>query len=101
MSNQHEEEVELTQEELIARKEEMKAFYEESIPYLKAQAEYEKLLTDIDEARFKRATLNYQWAQFAAKTSQEAQYNEEGEDSVETDKAPEQEDTTARKLKKS
>jgi len=99
MSNQHEEQ-ELTQEELSARKEEMKQFYDESIPYLESQAKYEKLLTEIDEARFKRATLNYQWAQFASKTTQEAQYNEE-EDELETKKASETEDTTARKLKKS
>lgn len=100
MSNQHEEQ-ELTQEELAARKEEMKQFYDESIPYLESQAKYEKLLTEIDEARFKRSTLNYQWAQFVAKTNQEAQYESEGEDELETEKAPEQEDASARKLKKS
>jgi hypothetical protein len=102
MSNQPEEQ-ELTQEELVARKEEMKAFYDDSIPYLKSQAEYEKLLTEIDEARFKRSTLNYQWAQFIAKTSQEAQYNEEGEDESETERVLEQEETpvTERKLKRS
>ena len=97
MSNQQEEQ-ELTQEELAARKEEMKQFYDDSIPYLEAQAKYEKLLTDIDEARFKRATLNYQWAQFVAKTSEEPNYKEEGE---EEEKGFEQEDASARKLKKS
>jgi hypothetical protein len=98
MSNQPEEQ-ELTQEELTARKEEMKKFYEDSIPYLEAQAKYEKLLTDIDEARFKRSTLNYQWAQFINNTAPK----EEGEedDDLETEKAFEQEDTSARKLKKS
>jgi hypothetical protein len=98
MSNQHEEQ-ELTQEELTARKEEMKKFYEDSIPYLEAQAKYEKLLTEIDEARFKRSTLNYQWAQFINNTAPK----EGGEEEDELDTVPpfEQEDTSARKLKKS
>ena len=96
MSNQPEEQ-ELTQEELTARKEEMKKFYEESIPYLEAQAKYEKLLTEIDEARFKRSTLNYQWAQFIENTSPK----EKGEDEDEEERPFEQEDTSARKLKKS
>ena len=61
MENQQPEQ-ELSHEELMARKEEMKKFYEESVPYLKAQAEYEKLLTDIEEARFKRANYQYQFA---------------------------------------
>ena len=38
--NQQEPEVELTAEELAVRKEEMLKFYTESLPYLKAQAEY-------------------------------------------------------------
>ena len=100
MSNQHEEQ-ELTHEELIARKNEMKQFYDESIPYLESQSKYEKLLTEIDEARFKRATLNYQWAQFAAKTKEEAQYEEEDEDELEKEKTPEPEDSSTKKLKKS
>jgi hypothetical protein len=60
MQNQHQEE-ELSHEELVARKNEMKKFYTESIPYLKAQYNYEKLLTDIEEARFKRANFQYQF----------------------------------------
>jgi hypothetical protein len=61
MENQQPEQ-ELSHEELTARKEEMKKFYEESVPYLEAQAKYEKLLTDIEEARFKRANYQYQFA---------------------------------------
>jgi len=60
--NQHEQEVELTAEELAERKEQMMKFYTESLPYLKAQAEYEKALLEIDEARFKRNTIQYQYA---------------------------------------
>ncbi len=60
--NQHEQEVELTAEELAEKKEQMLKFYTESLPYLKAQAEYEKVLLEIDEARFKRTTIQYQYA---------------------------------------
>jgi hypothetical protein len=36
----------LSAEELDARKEEMKRFYDESVPYLESQLKYEKLLKD-------------------------------------------------------
>ena len=85
---------ELTQEELIQRKEEMKAFYEESVPYLEAQSKYEKLLTEIEEARFKRATIQIQWANImAAQQEQDTSDREEDEETP----AP----TAERKLKKS
>ncbi len=58
----------LSAEELDARKEEMKTFYDESIPYLESQLKYEKLLTDVEEARFKRANLAYQWQMIMAQT---------------------------------
>jgi hypothetical protein len=60
--NQEVEERELTHEELVARKEEMLTFYKESLPYLQAQFEYEDLLAKIDEARFKRAQYQIQYA---------------------------------------
>jgi hypothetical protein len=63
--NQHEQDVELTAEELAEKKEQMLKFYTESLPYLKAQAEYEKILAEIDEARFKRTTIQYQYAMMA------------------------------------
>jgi hypothetical protein len=46
MENQVEE-MELTPEELIQRKEEMLSFYTESMQYLKAQFEYEEMLMKI------------------------------------------------------
>ncbi len=60
--NQQEQEVELTAEELAEKKNQMLKFYTESLPYLKAQAEYEKILCEIDEARFKRTSIQYQYA---------------------------------------
>jgi threonyl-tRNA synthetase len=88
MENQQERE--LTPEELAARKEEMKQFYDESLPYLESQVKYEKLLTEIEEARFKRANWQYQWAVLMENSKAPS---EEDDDEVETP-APE------RKLKK-
>ena len=49
MENQQDQE--LTQEELAERKEQMLSFYTESMPYLEAQAVYEKKLCEIDELK--------------------------------------------------
>jgi len=85
--NQQEQEVELTAEELAERKADMLKFYTESIPYLTAQLEYEKVLCEIDEARFKRTSINYQLAMMMNPPT-------EGEDDLDAP-TPEQE----RKLK--
>jgi hypothetical protein len=61
MENQQIDE-QLSQEELVARKEEMMQFYTESVPYLEAQLKYEKLLAEIDEYRFKRTQIQMQYA---------------------------------------
>jgi hypothetical protein len=60
MENQQERE--FTAEELAAQKEQMLQFYTESLPYLEAQLKYEDLLMRIDEARFKRNSIQMQWA---------------------------------------
>lgn len=59
---------ELSPEQLEERRDEMKKFYEKSLPYLEAQAKYEKLLTDVEEARYKRATMQLQYASMVAAT---------------------------------
>ena len=56
----------LSPEELIAKKEEMLQFYTESMPYLKAQLEYEKMLSEIDEMRLKRTQIQMAYAQMMA-----------------------------------
>jgi len=56
----------LSPEELALKKEEMLQFYEESMPYLEAQLNYEKLLSDIDEMRFKRTQIQMQYAMMMA-----------------------------------
>lgn len=78
MENQQERE--LTHEELIQKKEEMKQFYDESTPYLESQAKYEKLLTEIEEARFKRASYQYQFAMMMEQTQPPAGAEEDEED---------------------
>jgi hypothetical protein len=55
-------EVEMTAEQLEEQKEKMFEFYKGSLPYLRAQLEYEELLVKIDEARFKRTNIQYQYA---------------------------------------
>jgi hypothetical protein len=93
------EERELTQEELAARKDEMKQFYDESLPYLESQAKYEKLLTEIEESRFKRATLQIQWANIMA--AQQEQDTADHGDEEEKETAEQPTPTAERKLKKS
>ena len=67
----------LSPEELEQRKEEMKSFYDQSVPYLESQLKYEQLLTDVEEARFKRANFQYQWQMLMAQTQMA---EEEGND---------------------
>ncbi len=56
----------LSPEELTAKKEEMLQFYTDSMPYLKAQLEYETMLSDIDEMRLKRTQIQMAYAQMMA-----------------------------------
>ena len=56
----------LSPEELTAKKEEMLQFYKDSMPYLEAQFEYEKMLSEIDEMRLKRTQIQMAYAQMMA-----------------------------------
>lgn len=66
-----------TEDELIAKKEEMLQFYKESMTYLEAQYAYEKILADIDEQRFKRSQIQYQLAMMHVAQEQEDTPEEE------------------------
>ena len=57
-----EEKREMTEQELQEKKDEMLKFYTESMPYLEAQFEYEKLLMKIDKVRFQRTSIQVQYA---------------------------------------
>jgi len=96
MENQQQE-MNLTPEELAARKEEMLQFYTESLPYLEAQFNYEEMLMKLDEVRFKRTSIQMQFAMMA-----QAQQEEESEldSDFDVDKTPDI-PTQGRKLKKS
>lgn len=66
-STQVEEEVKkMSKEELKERREKVTAYYEDHIPHLKVQLEYEKLLTEIEENRAKRAQAQKFLAQIMA-----------------------------------
>jgi len=56
----------LSEEEIQEKKEVIKAFYEEEIPFLKLRAEYEELVTRIETARFDRTVQQVQMAQMMA-----------------------------------
>jgi hypothetical protein len=90
--NQHEPEMEMSAEELAAKKADMLKFYEDSIPYLDAQLNYEKKLAEIDEVRFRRAQFQVQMAMMMNPQNHE-EFDEE--DELETAEAPKE-----RKLKK-
>lgn len=63
MENQQQEDLDvLTSEQLQARKEETKRFFEEAIPFLQAQHTYEKLLAEIAEYKLKRLEFDHQHA---------------------------------------
>ena len=69
----------LSPEELAAKKEEMLQFYTESMPYLKAQLEYEKMLSEIDEMRLKRTQIQMAYAQMMAPPEEDSMREPEDE----------------------
>jgi len=95
MENQQEQT--MTAEQLAERKQEMLTFYKESVPYLEAQLKYEQLLLEIDEARFKRSSIAYQFAMMANAGKEMPEMPEIDEDEDELRKVPVD---APRKLKK-
>jgi len=87
MENQQQQEEQLSPEQLEARREEMKTFYENSVPYLEAQAKYEKLLTEVEESRYKRASMQMQYANMMAAAQHEME-QEQLDNEPATQKAP-------------
>ena len=57
----------LTPEEAKARRAEITKFYKEQIPHLKVQAEYERLMTEIEENRAKRVQAQALWLMHTCK----------------------------------
>lgn len=98
MENQQNQE--LTSEQLEERRAEMQKFYENSVPYLEAQAKYEKLLTEVEEARYKRATMQLQYATMMAATQPQEEYDEEERSTQESIKPIAQAPAAGKKLKR-
>jgi len=72
-------EMEMTPEQLEAQKEKMLEFYRNSMPYLRAQLDYEEMLLKIDEVRFKRSSIQYQFAAMMTNPSEEDDQEETSE----------------------
>ena len=75
----------LTAEQMHQKKEEMINFYKDSMPYLEAQHSYEEMLCKIDEVRFKRANIQYQFAMMNAGPEEEEETSNPVEEEVKTD----------------
>ena len=103
MENQQNEE-QLSPEQLEARRDEMKQFYKKSLPYLEAQAKYEKLLTEVEQARYQRATMQFQYASMMAAnlpdSEEEIERSDLRQDSVPQPKPAAQAPTGGKKLRK-
>lgn len=94
MSETNQQEREPTEAELKAYREKMIQYYEEQIPLLKSQKEYETLLADIEEARAKRITMTMRIAQVMAGPAQEEEQTPNPSDPSSEEQRP------ARQLKK-
>lgn len=99
MDNQQQDQ-NLTPEELALRKEEMLKFYTESLPYLEAQYKYEDMLMKLDEVRFKRTSIQMQFAMMMQGPGSEEEEEEEETDSP-VNPGTENVQPKSRKLKKS
>jgi hypothetical protein len=71
METNQQPEMEMTPDQLAEQKEKMLEFYRESMPYLKSQLDYERMLLEIDETRFKRSSIQYQFAMMVNPQPQE------------------------------
>jgi hypothetical protein len=63
--------VQLTAEEIVARKQEMLEFYKEQIDFMSVQHEFEKLSADIEEQRLRRMVAMVRQAQLQTPPQEE------------------------------
>lgn len=70
MSEEQDQDREPTPEELAEYREKMNKFYEEQLPLLRLQKEYETLLADIEEAKTRRVTMVIRQAQMLTPPAQ-------------------------------
>lgn len=95
-----EEQVQLSKEQLAARRKEITEFYKSNIPHLKAQKEYEQLLTEIEELRAKRIQAQMFLAQAYA-ADKDPEVDQASEDFNKVLEETETEDSPRRTLKRS
>lgn len=77
-TNQSDKDINQVKEQAAKRRAEVTKFYKENLPHLKAQLEYEQLLTDIEQTRVKRI----QAQMFLAQTYGGPEEGEEGAEEV-------------------
>jgi len=99
METNQQPEMEMTPDQLAEQKEKMLEFYRESMPYLKSQLDYEKLLLEIDETRFKRSNIQYQYAMMMNPAQEEDDDEDMGSDH-DIDNNPNISEQGKRKLKR-
>lgn len=80
-------EAELSAEELTARKEEMKQFFEEAVPFLEAQHKYEKLIAEISEFKYRRLHFDTQAMSLMYQMNNPEEKEEEGKQEKKLKKA--------------
>ena len=68
--------VQLTAEEIAARKQEMLDFYKEQIEFRTVQQEFEKLTADIEEQRLRRMVAMVRQAQLQSPPTEEEEEDE-------------------------
>jgi hypothetical protein len=66
-----EKEPRLTQEEIQNNRKKLMEYYEENIPFLKLQSEYEELITSIQQSKTNRLIAQIQFAQIMSPPQEE------------------------------
>lgn len=72
-----EREPQLTQEQIEDNKQKLMEYYEKNIPFLKAQQEYEELITKIQESKTRRIIAQIQFAQIVAPQQSEEESDDQ------------------------
>lgn len=74
-----EKEPQISQEEIENNKQRLVEYYENNIPFLKLQSEYEELITKIQEAKTRRVIAQIQMAQIVMNSQESENDSEESE----------------------
>jgi uncharacterized FlaG/YvyC family protein len=75
-----EKEPQISQEEIENNKQRLVEYYENNIPFLKLQSEYEELITKIQEAKTRRVIAQIQMAQIVMNSQESENESKESEE---------------------